>query len=212
MQKPFKKSSNGCRLVFPDGLRPLRIPFLDAILPLCVGWRRTVARSRRKRMVRLLSRSCDPSVCCNGTAQNVLSREPVDRVFRDVIERCAVQRNPGGAIPRDGSSDLSGGYPELREEGECRRNPHTSAHLPGTARGPHNSVGPGGIGKAVGKGLFNDTDTIAVVASPSSPIEISSNYIHVLFKHNFANSKDQLLSETTLLGVIVVDVQRHNCE
>ena len=28
------------------------------------------------------------------------------------------------------------------------RNPHTSAHVPGTAPGPHNGVGPGGIGKA----------------------------------------------------------------
>ena len=63
---------------------------------------------------RLHPRLGDPPVCCNGTAQNVLSRESVDRVFRDVIERCAVQRNPGGAIPRNGSSDRSGGCLELR--------------------------------------------------------------------------------------------------
>ena len=54
---------------------------------------------------RLQPRSCDPSVCCDGTAQNVLSRESVDRVFRDVIDRCAIQQNPGGATPRVGSSD-----------------------------------------------------------------------------------------------------------
>ena len=96
-------------------------------------------------------------------AQNVLSRESVDRVFRDVIERCAIQQNPGGAIPRDGSSDRPGGCLELRGEWRMRhadelyifhlnpgglRNPHTSAHLPGTAPGHHNGVGPGGIGKA----------------------------------------------------------------
>ena len=50
------------------------------------------------------------------TALNVLSRGIVDRVFRGVIERCAVRQNPGGVIPRDGSSDRSGGCPELREE------------------------------------------------------------------------------------------------
>ena len=29
------------------------------------------------------------------------------------------------------------------------RNPHTTAHSPGTSPGPHNGVGPGGIGKSV---------------------------------------------------------------
>ena len=53
---------------------------------------------------------------CNGTALSVLSRGVVDRVFRDVLERCAVQPNPGGAVQGDGSSDRSGGCLELREE------------------------------------------------------------------------------------------------
>ena len=37
MQVPFKKSLHGCRANFPDGLRPLRFLFLDALLPLGVG-------------------------------------------------------------------------------------------------------------------------------------------------------------------------------
>ena len=36
----------------------------------------------------------------NGTAQDVLSREFVDRVLRDVIERCANRRIRGGVMSR----------------------------------------------------------------------------------------------------------------
>ena len=137
-----------------------------------------------------------------------------------MIVRSAIQQNPGGATPRDGSSDRSGGCQDLR--GECAmltnfhcpseswelRNPQTSAHLPGTAPGPHNGVVPGGIVMAVSKGLFNDTDVVAVVASPRSAVEVTGNRIHCFVKHHCSNRKDQLLSDATLLGVIVVDVQR----
>ena len=37
VQIPFKKSLHGCRLDFPDGLLPLRLLFLNALPPLCVG-------------------------------------------------------------------------------------------------------------------------------------------------------------------------------
>ena len=37
VQTPFKLSLHCCRANFPDGLRPLRFFFLDALLPLCVG-------------------------------------------------------------------------------------------------------------------------------------------------------------------------------
>ena len=37
MPVPFKKFLHGCRLVFPDGLLPLKLFFLDALLPLGVG-------------------------------------------------------------------------------------------------------------------------------------------------------------------------------
>ena len=66
----------------------------------------------------------------------------------------------------------------------------------------------------VGKGLFNDTDTdtVAVVTSPSSAVEISSNHVRVIFKHQSADSKDHLLSNSTLFGKIVKDAERHHCE
>ena len=53
---------------------------------------------------------------CNGTALSVLSRGVVDRVIRDVIERCVVPQNPGEAIPR--SADQSDAESFLRS-GEC---------------------------------------------------------------------------------------------
>ena len=55
---------------------------------------------------------------------------------------------------------------------------------------------------AVGKGLFNDTDTIAAVASPSNPVKISSNHVHVFF--------NKLLPDATLFGKTVVGVERHH--
>ena len=41
------------------------------------------------------------------TAKDVLSREFVDHVFHDVIERCANRRNRGEAMSHDGSFDRS---------------------------------------------------------------------------------------------------------
>ena len=71
---------------------------------------------------RLHPRLCDLSVCCDGPALIVLSREFVDRVFRDVIDCCAVPHNSSGATPRGGSSDRSAGCPGLR--GECLEPEH----------------------------------------------------------------------------------------
>ena len=70
---------------------------------------------------RLHPRLCDAFVCCNGTALNVLSREFVKRLFRDVIDCCAAPKNPSGAISRGGSSDRSAGCPGLRGEQGMRR-------------------------------------------------------------------------------------------
>ena len=93
----------------------------------------------------------------------------------DALDHCAGHHNPSEAIPRDaaliGLSDdwsfvTNGKAPccwtlHLPSESGRLRNPHTSAHVPGTAPGPHNGAGPGGIGKAVFEGLFNDTDRVA---------------------------------------------------
>ena len=92
------------------------------------------------------------------------------------------------------------------------RNPQTSAHLPGIDPGPHNGVGPGGIGKAVGKGFFDGTDVVPVVAPPCSTVEITGHQVHLFVKHHCTNRKDKLLAYATFLGVNVTDVQRQNCE
>ena len=63
---------------------------------------------------RIHPRLFDTFVCCNGTALSVLSRGVVVRVFRDALDRCAAPQNTSGSIPRDGSSDLSAVFPELR--------------------------------------------------------------------------------------------------
>ena len=65
-------------------------------------------------------------VCCNGTAQNVLSRGVVVRVFRDALDHCAAPQKRGEAISRDGSSDLSVGCLELREGVEWIEKPTQS--------------------------------------------------------------------------------------
>ena len=68
---------------------------------------------------------------------------------------CAFQQNPSGATHfvmaaliglADAQSFVMNG--DLPSESGCLRNPHTPAHIPRTAPGPHNGMGPGGIGKA----------------------------------------------------------------
>ena len=91
---------------------------------------------------------------------SVLSRGIVDR---DVIERCPVQQNPGGALPRDGSSDRLGGCLELCEQRRMHHADELSIfHLnlggwgihvrlptcPGTPLDPAMMWVAGGIGKA----------------------------------------------------------------
>ena len=55
-----------------------------------------VALSMRKANGRLHLHLLRTLVYCNGTALSVFSRGVVDRVFRDVIERCPAPQNPGG--------------------------------------------------------------------------------------------------------------------
>ena len=164
----------------------------------------------------------DPSVYCNGPALSVLSRGVIVRVFRDVIDRCAAPQNPSGAIPRDGSSDRSVGCLELRGELETvllcsptlvrvrmlekptHIRPRTR-HRPWTAQWcgdrRHRQV-------TVGEGFFDDTeDIVAGGASLSTSVEITSNQVHFLVEHHCTNGQQQFLTDTTLLGVIVVDVE-----
>ena len=55
--------------------------------------------------------------------------------------------------------------------------------------------------------FFNETDTVT-----GGQVEISSNHVHVFFKHHSADGKDQLLSVATLFGKIAVDVESHHCD
>ena len=150
------------------------------------------------------------------------------RVFRDAHGHCATPQSPSEAILRDRSSDQSVRCQELRGRmGKapcCRtlqrsfefggvRKPHTSAHEPGRACTPQWCGAWRQWQGTVGEGCFNDTDAVSAgVASPSSPVEISSNQVHLLVEHHCANGLEQLLADTALLGVIVVDVQRHHNE
>ena len=45
---------------------------------------------------------------------------------------------------------------------------------PGTTPGLHNGVGPGGIGKSVGKGFFNDTGRFSIVAACAAGVVCDS--------------------------------------
>ena len=47
---------------------------------------------------------------------------------------------------------------------------------------------------AVSKGLLNDANIVAVVASPCTTIEVTSNQVHIFFEHHCTNCKDELLS------------------
>ena len=59
---------------------------------------------------------------------------------------------------------------------------------------------------AVSKGLLNDAKIVAVVASPCSTVEVTSNQVHIFLKHHCTNCKDELLSCATFLGIMVDDV------
>ena len=80
-----------------------------------------VTLSRRRRMVAYIITYVTLLLAVRGTALKVLSREFVERVFRDVVDCCAAPQNPSGAIPRGGSSDGSARCPELGGEWGMRR-------------------------------------------------------------------------------------------
>ena len=54
--------------------------------------------------------------------------------------------------------------------------------------------------RAVSKGLFNDTNVVAIVASPCSPAEVTGHQVHIFVKHHCTNRKDKHLSYATLLA------------
>ena len=53
----------------------------------------------------------------------------------------------------------------------------------------------------VGKGFFDGTDVVPVVAPPCSTVEVTGHQVHLFVKHHCTNHKDKLLSCATFLGV-----------
>ena len=53
---------------------------------------------------------------------------------------------------------------------------------------------------------------VTACLTPCCSVEITSKQIHVLILHNGTNCKEELLSNTSFRGTIVVDVQRHDRE
>ena len=93
-------------------------------------------------------------VASNGTAQSVLSRGVVVRVFRDTLDHCAAPQNPCEATFRDGSSDRSVRCQSLVENGKCTVLPYSPTLIrvrrsekPTHVR-PRTQHRPGGIGKS----------------------------------------------------------------
>ena len=88
------------------------------------------------------------------------------------------------------------------------RKPQTSAQLFGMDLGPHNGVGPGGVGKAQSE----NTSSIVLILSrlrqrTGCAIEITCNKINVLRNHNSTNGLDDFLGNTFFLGINITDMQ-----
>ena len=101
-----------------------------------------VGMPRRKRMVAHEIADAPFLLRSSGTAQDVLSREFVDRVFHDLIEHCANRRNQGQAMSRGGNFhqeseglELCVGWRKRREvelsgTGRTRAAPETRTRRP----------------------------------------------------------------------------------
>ena len=99
---------------------------------------------------------------------------------------------------------------QYRSESGGLRNPQTSAQLFGIDPGPHNGVGPGGVGNAESAKSFVDgTHVVSVAASPCCSIEITCNQVNVT-NHDGSDGEDELLGNASLLGVDVADTWRQH--
>ena len=77
---------------------------------------------------------------------------------------------------------------QYRSEPGGLRNPQTFAQLFGIDPGPHNGVGPRGVGKAQSvKASSIVLMIVSAAASPRSTIEITCNHVNVLRNHNGTN-------------------------
>ena len=88
------------------------------------------------------------------------------------------------------------------------RKPQTSAQLFGMDPGPHNGVGPGGVGKAQSE----NTSSIVLILSrlrqrQAAPLKSPATKSMFLRDHKSTNGLDDFLGNTFLLGVDVADMQ-----
>ena len=93
---------------------------------------------------------------------------------------------------------------QYRSESGGLRNPQTSAQLFGIDPGPHNGVGPGGVGNAVCKVL----NVVSVAASPCCSIEITCNQVNLLTNHDGSDSEDELFLQSPFWGVDIAYTKR----
>ena len=85
---------------------------------------------------------------------------------------------------------------QYRSDSGGLRNPQTSVQLFGIDSGPHNGVGPGGVGNEVCKSFVDSTDVISVAALPCYSIEITCNKVNLLTNHDGTNCEDELFRNT----------------
>ena len=95
---------------------------------------------------------------------------------------------------------------QYRSESGGLRNPQTSAQLFGIDPGPHNGVGPGGVGNAVCKSFVNSTNVVSVAASPCCSIEIACNQVNLMTNHDGSDCEDEFLCNTPLYGVDIANM------
>ena len=73
--------------------------------------------------------------------------------------------------------------------------------------GPHNGVGPRGVGNAQSENTSSIVlIVVAAATTPGRTIEVTRNQINVLRDHKSTSSLDNFLGNTSFLGQDVVDV------
>ena len=93
---------------------------------------------------------------------------------------------------------------QYRSEPGGLRNPQTSAQLFGIEPGPHNGVGPGGVGNAQSAKASSIVLMLSLLLHRhAGSIEITCNHVSLLTNHDSTDGEDELLGNTSLLGVYV---------
>ena len=88
------------------------------------------------------------------------------------------------------------------------RNPQTSARLFGMDPGPHNGVGPGGVGKAQSAKASSIVLRLSRLRHRQAvPLKSPATWSNFFRNHNGTKSLDELLGDAFLLGVDVADMQ-----